>query len=106
MSLKRQTVPEKFEGERFFDFKNKAGKPLNDYLEPWTALMLYGYVSYFDDAWQELKRICEDASGENEWNDKLSDFTTRVYLRTGVSDSFSTAFIKWKLNKAGYDTNN
>lgn len=101
MSLRRQTTLEKFESERFFDFKNKNGSPLNDYLEPWLALMLYGYVNYFDDAWQELKDVCNDESEYNKWMDKMCDFTTRVYFRTGAngaSKNLSLALGNWKLN--------
>lgn len=105
MSLRRQTTPERFESERFFDFKNKAGKPLSDFLEPWLALMLYGYVSYFDDAWRELKDVCENTSDYNKWLDKTCDFTTRVYVRTGAngaSKSLTAAFAGWRLNKGGH----
>lgn len=101
MSLRRQTTLEKFESERFFDFKNKNGTSLNDYLEPWLALMLYGYVNYFDDAWQELKDVCDDESEYNKWLDKASDFTTRVYFRTGAkgaSMGLLSALGYWKLN--------
>jgi hypothetical protein len=104
MSLRRQTTPERFESERFFDFKNKKGAPLNDYLEPWLALMLYGYVNYFDDAWQELKDVCDDESEHNKWLNKARDFTTRVYIRTGANEAskkLSLALRNWKLNDWG-----
>lgn len=102
MSLRRQTTPEYFKSERFFDFKNKDGKPLSDFLEPWLALMLYGYVGYFDDAWQELKDVCEDASDFDKWSDKMCDFTTRVCVRTGAngaSKNLTAALTVWKLNR-------
>lgn len=95
MSLRRQTTPERFESERFFDFKNKAGKPLSDFLEPEIALMLYGYVSYFDDAWQELKDVCED---EHNF-DKMFDFTARILRRTDsieLSSELKMDLIGWK----------
>lgn len=102
MSLRRQTTLERFESERFFDFKNKNGAPLNDYLEPWLALMLYGYVNYFDDAWQELKDVCDEENDFDVYRKKLRLFTTNMAKRVGGSwatNVLEMGFEEWKFGQ-------